>query len=1042
MAKKNKLFPRMEFYNGVVISENGDVIQGFEFHGTPGFTRSFDEHLRDKKGCSKALSFLKPDSMLVLQYRYHKRIYSPPTRDGAPDGLRYGSDLRFKGREYLALHAYLFLIRTAGSFGEAPKLITTLMGKNLVSATARDEIAMRRLKEEGEQFVQVLSHETDTAFRPLTSGELMGTRKTMGITEPYAFLSPPGARPEIQDIDNRDGIRVGERHARILAVTDAGQLPAQCSPVMRHDAYSSDVTCFPIEPASYMGALLPFEHTYTVYILGQDPVALAKELDKRLKRQESLGGADSANMATKADIQTYREILSKGEQRPVRMHINITFWADDTVELNNRHQKLIANMARIGLTPHLETLNGLRIFAANIPGNGGSLPINMMFPTFSDPASCFLLTESQATDMDGPSSIAFVDRTTGAPLLVDLYDYPKRKGIIQNFHKTVVGPSGSGKSVWLLMLVLAAIRQGHHVMAIDIGASFKRLCQYLGGRYFDFGNDEALQFNPFLLGEGETLDTEKAGSLVALLMILWKMGNQGYSRSEQVTVSTIVTTYYGWLKENPQVFPCFNGLYDWLKEIHIPDIEASGVREKDFDWTNFLYVLRPYYRGGEHDRLLNGQENLNLLQERLSVFELDKIRDHPILLPVVTVILMELYISKLRKLKGVRKLLVMDEVWKVLMTDVASEFVKWAFKTGRKFNGEVIVATQDIEDLTGNEIVKNTIINNADTKVIMDVSKLMNRFDAFQAAMGLTEKDKMLLLSLNRVQEPGRSYKEFFVTQGNGHSRVYRLELPLEELLLFTTEEPQRIKIEEYTRRHDGLWEGIKALAADIRSGAVKWVVIAVMALGGLLLPNGGAKAQIIDIGEAIIKEALETADLKIQRLQTQTLVLQNAEKSLENTMAGDLLDDITGWVQQQEQLFAEYYGELWQVKTALTGFGKVAGLIERQAQLVKEYQRMTAAIQQDPHFNPAEVQAMLTVYSGILTASVRNTEQLAVVVQGSLTQMDDAGRLRIIDETAATIDHNYAALEQYNQENRLLSLQRAKDEADIQTIKTLYGIQ
>jgi hypothetical protein len=158
--------------------------------------------------------------------------------------------------------------------------------------------------------------------------------------------------------------------------------------------------------------------------------------------------------------------------------------------------------------------------------------------------------------------------------------------------------------------------------------------------------------------------------------------------------------------------------------------------------------------------------------------------------------------------------------------------------------------------------------------------------------------------------------------------------------------------------------------------------------------------------------------------------------------MAGDLLDDITGWAQQQEQLFAAYYGELWQVKSALTGFSRVAQLIDRQTQLVKDYERITTAIRQDAHFNPAEVSEMLNVYSGILKASVRNTGQLALVIRGSLTQMDDAGRLRIIDETAASIDHNYTALEQYNQENVLLSLQRAKDEADIQAIKTLYGIQ
>ena len=284
-------------------------------------------------------------------------------------------------------------------------------------------------------------------------------------------------------------------------------------------------------------------------------------------------------------------------------------------------------------------------------------------------------------------------------------------------------------------------------------------------------------------------------------------------------------------------------------------------------------------------------------------------------------------------------------------------------------------------------------------------------------------------------------YKEFFVTFGNGNSNVYRLELPLEELLLYTTDESHRVKIRPYAERLGSWWEGIKALAADVRSGAVKLAVILAVILGTVLLPNGGAKAQIIDIADEIIKEALETADLKIQRLQTQTILLQNTEKALENTMAGDLLDDITGWVQQQEQLFGEYYGELWQVKSVLSGFSRVSGLIERQKQLVTDYQRVTAAIQRDPHFNVTEVSQMLNTYSGILSASERNVGQLALVIESFATQMDDAGRLRIIDETAGEIDREYAALQQYTQENTLLSLQRAKDESEIQTIKALYGL-
>jgi conjugation system TraG family ATPase len=1040
MGKKNKLFPIKEYCHSCVINESGDITIALATDYQPAFTRSLDELIRDHLGRVKAFLPVGAGVIVNIQHRFFPRYYVAPSREGPPDELEQASDRHFDQRLYFDQESYLTFTITGGSFGEPLKMIKTLTRKNLIPLSAKNEAILQEFRDWVEQVKMILQYEAGIGCRYPAKEELMGTRKTAGLTEANGLLAELGSKTVLEDFDTRNGLQVGEKHVRFLAISDASLLPSQCSPTIRYDGHSTDKTCYSVPTGSYFGGLLRCPHIYNLYLVIQDRAALLKELEKRLRRLESLGGKDSVNLATQDDIRAYREVLSKGEQQAVRMHANLIIWADTKAELAVYQQQVVANASKIGVDLHLETLTALQLYDAAILGNAGELPMSHTLLTFAQQACCFAVTESWEKDCPGPSSIRFVDRMTGRPILVDLYDQPKRKGLISNFHKVVVGPSGSGKSVWLLMLVLAAYRQGHHVMIMDIGSSFKRLCRYLGARYFDFGDDQALQFNPFLLGEGETLDTEKTESLITLLLILWKMAGQAYTRSEYIAVSNIVTNYYAWLDRDAATFPCFDSLYEWLQEQYIPGLQISGVREKEFDWTNFLYVLRPYYRGGEYERLLNAQENMNLLQERFVVFELDKIPDN--LFSVVTVILMELYISKLRKLKGVRKLLVMDEVWKALMTPIASEFVKWAYKTGRKFNGEVIVATQDIEDLIGNAIVKNAIINNADTKIILDAGKLMNRFDEFQAAMGLTDKDKTMVLSLNRVQQPGVSGKEFFVMQGNGHSRVYRLELSMEELMLFTSDEPQRIKIEEYTSKHHGLWEGIKALAADVRSGAVKWVVIAFLAMGGMLLPNGGAKAQIIDIADEIIKEALETADLKIQRLQTQTLLLQNAEKALENTMAGDLLDDITGWVQQQDQLFAEYYGELWQVKAALTGFSRVAQLIERQAQLVKEYQRVTAAVRQDPHFSAAEVTQMLNVYSGILNASIRNTQQLALVIQGSMTQMEDAGRLRIIDETATNIDHNYSALEQYNQENTLLSLQRAKDEADIQTIKTLYGIQ
>src|SRR5690606_5310138 len=199
--------------------------------------------------------------------------------------------------------------------------------------------------------------------------------------------------------------------------------------------------------------------------------------------------------------------------------------------------------------------------------------------------------------------------------------------------------------------------QGAHVVLVDVGHSYRGLCNLVGGYYFTYSEASPIRFNPFYLGQGEELDTEKKESIKTLLLALWKKEDEPFSRAEYVALSNALTGYYQYLSQTPGVFPCFNSFYEYLVDTYLKVIEKGNVKEKDFDIGNFLYVLNPYYSGGEFDYLLNATENLDLLNERLIVFELDNIKDHPILFPAVTLIIMEIFISKMRKLRGIRKLL-------------------------------------------------------------------------------------------------------------------------------------------------------------------------------------------------------------------------------------------------------------------------------------------------------------------------------------------------------------------------------------------------
>jgi hypothetical protein len=221
-----------------------------------------------------------------------------------------------------------------------------------------------------------------------------------------------------------------------------------------------------------------------------------------------------------------------------------------------------------------------------------------------------------------------------------------------------------------------------------------------------------------------------------------------------------------------------------------------------------------------------------------------------------------------------------------------------------------------------------------------------------------------------------------------------------------------------------------------------KIFLILILAIAGLLVPAGRADAQIIDAIEDAIKAALMAVDLGIQKVQTETVNLQNAQKAVENAMQQTQLGDITSWVQQQKDLFSEYYQELLQVKNALTAYDKVVSMIDKQAQLVKDYQTAYAAMQKDSHFSAQEISYIGSVYSGILNQSVENLKQLDMVITALVTQMSDGSRLRIIDAAGSRIDQNYSDLHQFTQQNILLSMQRATDANDLQEVELLYGLQ
>lgn len=801
-----------------ILSKTGDVTVAYEVTLPEIFTLSDQEYEAFHQAWIKAIKVLPRQSVFHKQDWFIESKYSPDFSRDDTSFLSMSSERFFNERPYLDHRCYIMLTKKPANRKASSSLFSTLLRNSIIPEETLKPQLLQDFLDSCGQFKRILEDSGFVQLKRLTDDELQSQENKAGLIERYCFLSDSSSDLLIKDISFKDDFRVGNLHCQLYTLADAVDLPALCGSRINYDKYSTDRTKFSIGFASVLGQLLPCNHIYNQYVFVDDAQATIKRLESKRLRLQSLSAYSRENAISRDATNDFLNEAISQQRLPVKAHFNILVWTDEKEKLKDAKNLVSSALAQMDAVPKQELSGAPQIHWAGIPGNAADFPMNDTFDTFAEQACCFLNLETNYRSSISPVGIRLGDRLTGKPVHVDISDEPVKKGICTNRNKFILGPSGSGKSFFTNHMVRSYYEQGTHVVLVDVGHSYKGLCDMVKGYYFTYSEKNPIRFNPFYIGDGDTLDTEKKESIKTLLLALWKKDNETFGRSEYVALSNALQTYYDHLDKNKDLFPGFNSFYEFLQKEFVAILEADKVKEKDFDVTNFLYVLRPYYKGGEFDYLLNATENLDLLQQRFIVFELDNIKDHPILFPVVTLIIMEVFISKMRKLKGIRKMILIEEAWKAIAKEGMAEYIKYLFKTVRKFFGEAIVVTQEVEDIISSPVVKQAIINNSDCKILLDQSKYQNKFDQIQELLGLTEKEKALVLSVNKANDPARKYKEVFISLGGMLSRVYRTEVSPEEYLAYTTEETEKVKLMQYAKKYGSIHQGITALAEEIRN--------------------------------------------------------------------------------------------------------------------------------------------------------------------------------------------------------------------------------
>jgi conjugation system TraG family ATPase len=364
-----------------------------------------------------------------------------------------------------------------------------------------------------------------------------------GIIEQYCYLSGKG-EPLIKDMQFKENIRIGSQHCQLYTLADTEDLPAPVARKYSFDRYSTDKTKFSIGYASSLGQLLSCNHIYNQYIFIDDgPKTLRKMETKRLRLQSLAAYSRKNAIALDATNAFLNEAIS-GQRMPVKAHFNLLVWTEKKEELNELNNKVSAALAQMEAVAKKETTGAPQIFWAGIPGNAADFPMNETFDCFAEQASCFLNLETGYRSSISPVGLRLGDRLTGKPVHVDISDEPIKKGICTNRNKFILGPSGSGKSFFTNHMVRSYYEQGSHIVLVDVGHSYKGLCDLVKGYYFTYQETNPIKFNPFYIAEGDSLDTEKKESIKTLILALWKKDNEVFKRSEYVALSNALTLYY------------------------------------------------------------------------------------------------------------------------------------------------------------------------------------------------------------------------------------------------------------------------------------------------------------------------------------------------------------------------------------------------------------------------------------------------------------------------------------------------------------------
>ena len=640
-------------------------------------------------------------------------------------------------------------------------------------------------------------------------------------------------------------VSMGDKRCKVYSLVDVdcAALPSLIRPYTNIEVNNTEM---PVDLVSVVDNIPDAETVvYNQVIFLPNQKRELAMLDKKKNRHASIPNPN--NQMAVEDIKRVQEVIVRESKQLVYTHFNMVVAVSAGADLQKCTNHLENAFGRMGIHISKRAYNQLELFVGSFPGNCYGLSEEYdRFLTLSDAAMCLMYKERVLHSEETPLKIYYTDRQ-GVPVAIDITGKEGKNKLTDNSNFFCLGPSGSGKSFHMNSVVRQLHEQGTDVVMVDTGNSYEGLCEYLGGKYISYTEERPITMNPFRINR-EEYNIEKIDFLKNLILMIWKGSDSQIPEIEFRIVEQIIIDYYD------AYFNGFTRYTDEQREVLLKNLFAAASRKNpnkpprevdemvrkqievlearraalkvselnfnsffdySFDrleqictendittisYSTYSTMLQPFYKGGAYEKILNENVDSALFDETFIVFEVDAIKENKKLFPIVTLIIMDVFLQKMR-IKKTRKVLVIEEAWKAIASPLMAEYIKFMYKTARKFWASVGVVTQEIQDIIGSEIVKEAIINNSDVVMLLDQSKFKERFDEIRKILGLTEVDCKKIFTINRLEnKDGRSFfREVFIRRGTT-SGVYGVEEPHECYMTYTTERAEKEALKLYKK--------------------------------------------------------------------------------------------------------------------------------------------------------------------------------------------------------------------------------------------------